>query len=290
MNVVPHCAELAINQSSFDISDSNWDEFDFLHRSNNVIYNYKTNSKMSQALNALVEKLIDYLILIISKAGFVPKNATFVRSITMTASVVFTYYLTNHHPLNSNLAIAYFLAFEVLYMSFIVFVLSKDGLRHLFIRTWGEEKGYLAFEAILGFLFFHNGVSIGYIASSTPGNIFHFIPENFLLILVTVLFITGFTIKILAAKAVTIEIYYWKDMFLGRKIADFVVSGPYKYLNNPMYGLGQMQAYAMAIWYGSAYGLGAAFLNQGLLFIFYYLVEREFINRVYKRDLSECRV
>lgn len=244
---------------------------------------------MSQFLYALVEKLIDYLILIISKAGFVPKNATFVRTITMTASVVFIYYLTNHQPLNWNLAITYFLAFEVLYVGFITLSLSKDGLRLWFIRTWGEEKGYLAFEAILGFLFFHNGVSIGYIASSTPGNLFHFVPANFLLILVTVLFITGFAIKILAAKAVTIEIYYWKDMFLGRKIADFVVSGPYKYLSNPMYGLGQLQAYAIAIWYGSAYGLGAAFLNQGLILIFYYLVEREFINRVYKQDISKCR-
>jgi len=58
-------------------------------------------------------------------------------------------------------------------------------------------------------------------------------------------------------------------------------SGPYKYFKNPMYGLGQLQAYAMAIWYGSMYGLTAAFLNQVLIFTFYYLVEIRFINRVY---------
>lgn len=199
----------------------------------------------------------------------------------MLVSLAFAYYLSNYQPLNSSLAIPYFMAFEVFYVGFISLALSKNGLRLWFIKTWGEENGYLAFEAILGFLFFHNGVSIGYLASSTPSDLFHVIPENLLWIIVAILFISGFVIKILAAKAVTIEIYYWKDMFLGRKISDFVVSGPYKYFKNPMYGLGQLQAYATAIWYGSTYGLAAAFINQALIFTFYYLVENEFINRVY---------
>jgi len=228
-----------------------------------------------------LKRVYDFLILIISMTGFVPKHATVLRTVTMLASVAFAYYLSNYQPLNSKLAITYFVAFEVFYVGFITIALSKNGLRLWFIKTWGEEKGYRAFEAILGFLFFHNGVSIGYIASSTPGDLFHFMPENLLWIIVAILFISGFVIKILAAKAVTIEIYYWKDMFLGRKISDFVVSGPYKYFKNPMYGLGQLQAYAMAIWYGSMYGLTAAFLNQVLIFTFYYLVEIRFINRVY---------
>jgi hypothetical protein len=48
-----------------------------------------------------------------------------------------------------------------------------------------------------------------------------------------------------------------------------------------MYGIGQLQAYATAIWYGSSYGLLAAFVNQVLIFLFYYLVEKKFIKRVY---------
>ena len=97
------------------------------------------------------------------------------------------------------------------------------------------------------------------------------------------MFICGFTIKILATKAVTVDIYYWKDMFLGKKISDFVITGPYKYFKNPMYGIGQLQAYAIAIWYGSKYGLMAALLNQLLIFSFYVLVEKKFIKRVYQK-------
>jgi len=60
-------------------------------------------------------------------------------------------------------------------------------------KEWCDEnEGYLAFEAILGFLFFHNLVSIGYIASSSPGNLFNYIPGEFLLIIVAIMFVSGF--------------------------------------------------------------------------------------------------
>jgi len=53
-----------------------------------------------------------------------------------------------------------------------------------------------------------------------------------------------------------------------------------------MYGIGQLPAYAAALWYGSASGLIAAILNQLLIFSFYFLAEKKFIKRVY---LSEVK-
>lgn len=231
----------------------------------------------------LIKRVNHFLILLISMAGYVPKNATIFRTIALIFSLVFAFYLGKYQHDNSDLAILYFILIEIFYLGFIIIVLSENGLRHWFTRRWGNEnEGYLAYEAILGLLFFHNGVSIGYIASSSPGSLFPFIQNDFLFTMVVILFITGFTIKILAAKVVGIEIYYWKDMFLGKKITDFAVTGPYKYFNNPMYGIGQLPTYATAIWYGSKYGLIAAFLNQLLIFLFFYLVEKKFIKRVYQ--------
>lgn len=216
-------------------------------------------------------------------AGFVPKNATLSRMITMVSSLIFALYVVNYQPYNTKLSVSYFLISEVLYLSFLVIVLSKNGLRHWFVEKWGNE-GYLIYEAILGFLFFHNAISIGYIASSSPETLFLFIHKDFLSVFVLIVFVSGYTVKLLAAKAVTIEIYYLKDMFLGKKISEFIVSGPYKYFSNPMYGIGQLPAYATAVWYGSIYGLIAAFLNQILIFSFYYLVEKKFIKRVYQKS------
>ena len=169
-----------------------------------------------------------FLILLISMAGYVPKNATILRTITMVSSLAFAIYIGNYQTYNFNLAVLYYILGEIGYVGFITIVLSKNGLRHWFVEKWGNEnEGYLAFEAILGFLFFHNVVSIGYVASSSPGNLFPLISSDLLLI-AAIMFIVGFTIKIWATEVVTIEIYYWKDMFLGRKISDFAVSEPYQ--------------------------------------------------------------
>lgn len=236
------------------------------------------------------KKIYHFLTLLFSIAGYVPKHATVLRTIAISSSIAFSIYLTNYQPHNNTLAIFYFILIEACYISFLVLVLSHNGYRLWFIRRWGNEnKGYLAYEAILGFLFFHNGVSIGYIASSTPGSLFYFIHKELLFVIVAIMFVIGFITKIWAAKVVSIDIYYCKDMFLGKKMSDFVVVGPYKYFNNPMYGIGHLQAYAIAIWYGSEYGLVAAFLNQCLIYLFYYKVENKFIKRV-SMSRSELKI
>jgi protein-S-isoprenylcysteine O-methyltransferase Ste14 len=224
-----------------------------------------------------------YAELISSMAGFVPGHASIPRLISFLASLVFSVWLTIQHPHNSVFALLYFFIAESLYIGFLSIVLSRPGLRLWFRKKWGEEKGYLIYEAILGILFFHNAFSIGYVASSTKGYFNFHSAGNVILTISATFFFTGFIVKLMAAKAVSTEVYYWKDMFLGRRICSFVESGPYKYLSNPMYGVGQIQAYSAALWYGSLYGLFAAFINQFLIFTFYFLFEKKFISRIYTR-------
>jgi protein-S-isoprenylcysteine O-methyltransferase Ste14 len=230
------------------------------------------------------KKINDLIVLLISMAGYVPKHATIIRTIAAFLSLAFFVYLTKYHPYNIKIAIIYFLISLIIYIGFISFVLKKNGYRHKFIKYFkSEEKGYLAYEGILGIIFLNGALSIGYVASSSPGNLFNFINKWLLLAIVVILFATGFIVKIWAAKVTSIDIYYWKDMFLGRKISNFVVTGPYKYFSSPMYGVGQLQGYAMAIYYGSVYGLIAAILYQSSIFLFYFTVEKKFIKRVYQK-------
>ena len=230
----------------------------------------------------IMKKIRTFIEIVISMAGFVPHSATIFRIIIMEASLGFSFYLNIYFPLSPAIAIIYFLFAEILYLGFISTVLPENGLREWFLRKWGDEnKAYRAYETILGFLFFHNGASIGYIASSSPGTLFNIENRGVIFLVLPLLIAFGFIIKIWAAKVVSVDIYYWKDMFLGRKICDFVVNGPYKYFSNPMYGIGQLPAYATALWYGSQIGLMAAVVNQLLIFTFYFLAEKKFIKRVY---------
>ena len=183
---------------------------------------------------------------------------------------------------NVDFSIVYFICSTIAYIGFLFLVLPERGLRLKLIEKLGEKRAYLYYEAFLGFAFFHNGFSLSFISQSSAGSGFlGSIPVTVTFAFFGILFSAGMGIKIWAAYVVGIPIYYWKDMFLGKNVCDFVVTGPYKYFNNPMYGIGQLQVYAIAIYYNSIYGLIFGAINQGLVFLFYYTVEKPFIYRTY---------
>lgn len=220
--------------------------------------------------------------IIFSISGYVPKHATIIRTLTFLFSFFLVFYLTIFHPKNSEIAIIYFIISIMLYFGFITFVLRKKGYRLWFIKKWGEEKGYLIYEGILGFLFFNTAASIGYVSLSTSGKLFGFIDKTVLLIIVVFLFIAGFVTKIWSTAVTSVDTYYWRDMFLRKKICKFTTKGPYKYISNPMYSFGQLQSYAVAIYYQSIYGLIIAALYQLGTYLFYYIIEKKFIKEIYK--------
>ena len=116
-----------------------------------------------------IRKIRHIIVILISMAGYVPRHFISVKTLVMSGSLIFAIYLSSFQSDNLNLAISYFIIVEILYFGFINAVLQKNGLRHWFIRKGGNEnRGFLTYETILGFLFFHNGACIGYI-SSTAG-------------------------------------------------------------------------------------------------------------------------
>jgi protein-S-isoprenylcysteine O-methyltransferase Ste14 len=228
----------------------------------------------------------DLFLLVLAMAGYVHQKASVTRKIIMAASALFAAVLYLFYPHQATLSLVYFAVAEIFYLGFIFTVLPHQGLRLRFIHKRGEEKGYLRYETILGFLFFHNWVSLGYVTTAHAGTLSVPVNTTLLFFITYGLFIGGFVIKLWSAHVVSKDIYYWKDMFLGRKISDFVVKGPYRFFSNPMYGIGQVPAYASALWYGSKWGLWVAFINQLLVFTFYFLEEKKFIRRVYGKTVT----
>lgn len=229
-----------------------------------------------------MKKLSSLFALVLSVTGFVPRHATLIRTVMMAAAFIFSLYLLNASVLYPVTALSFYLISTAAYIGFIYLVLPQHGLRHWFMQAFGgEEKGYLAYEATLGFLFFLNGSSIGCVSLAFSNSLPLPITAEAVRSIAAVLFVTGWEIKLWSAKVVGVDIYYWKDMFCGRRIGPFVAEGPYKYVSNPMYGLGQLQSYATALWYLSLPGLVAALVNQLLVFSFYHFQEKSFIQRTY---------
>jgi protein-S-isoprenylcysteine O-methyltransferase Ste14 len=236
----------------------------------------------------VLKKIGNIATLIASVSGFVPRNATPLRSLVMLAGLVFNLRLmrtSRTAPVNPNLL---FLGTTAAYIGFIYFMLARKDFRKKFINRFkNKEEAYRVYEGLLGFLFFMNGASLGYISAARANSLPFQINRNVIRPLAALLFVSGWTIKLWSAKVVGTDIYYWKDMFYGRKISAFVEEGPYKIFQNPMYGIGQLQTYATALWYRSMPGLLAALIYQIAVFSFYFLVEKKFIERVYLQPDDE---
>lgn len=225
---------------------------------------------------------------IVSISGFVPGHMGPLRLTCMLASLAFAFiWLPQYHSLS--LAMLYFVCSTLLYVGWVFLVLPRRGLRLQLIRNMGEEEAYRLHEGILGFAYFHNAMALSYTARCTQHTglwLQGYTP--ILLIAAMLLMIIGTSVKLWAAMCVGVPVYYFKDMFLGRPVAAFAAGGPYRYLRHPMYGVGQLQVYGMALYYHSAYGLLFALLNQVLVFAYCYLLEKPFVKRVYLSGAQEA--
>jgi len=162
------------------------------------------------------------------------------------------------------------------------------------IARWGEERAYRIYETILALMFINQGLGVGCVGSLTLGESWLLPgPPALVYSVAAVLCAIGIVVKIWATVVVGIDVYYYRDMFLGRATTTFSVSGPYRVLSNPMYGVGQLHAYGVAVLMSRSWnGLMAAAICHALIYVFYFTAEWPFIQRVYlsgaKGGLSEA--
>jgi protein-S-isoprenylcysteine O-methyltransferase Ste14 len=81
-------------------------------------------------------------------------------------------------------------------------------------------------------------------------------------------------VKTWATRTLGPRAYYWFNFFEPAEPVQWVPRGPYKYVNNPMYGVGYLQTYGLAFMCASLYGMVAALFMQLTIFVFNEIVEK----------------
>lgn len=206
------------------------------------------------------------------------------RWLSILLSVAFIFFLYRHRSFTN--AVIYWGASMIFHYTILFGTFIKGGFKDHWLQKYSSrEEAYLRFEGWLSLAFFHNGVAFGFLYVNTPLNEFFSFADNSLIFVVgLILQLTGFTIKFLATWLVGIPVYYYKDMFTEEKIIDFKKTGIYKYVNNPMYGIGQLNGYGTAISAFSLYGIVSVGLNQLCIYMFFYLIEKPFIHSFYAKE------
>jgi protein-S-isoprenylcysteine O-methyltransferase Ste14 len=178
------------------------------------------------------------------------------------------------------LTVPYFLFTLVFYYGGNAVIL-RSTLPNLAIARLGEERAFRAYETLAGLMFLNQGLGVGCMAALHVSGVEQAVPAPAVLAAGVALFVVGLVVKLWATITVGVDVYYFRDMFLGRPVAAACEVGPYRYLRNPMYSLGQLQGYGYALLYGSLPGVVAAAAGHLLIYTFYVVAERPFVRSTY---------
>jgi protein-S-isoprenylcysteine O-methyltransferase Ste14 len=88
-----------------------------------------------------------------------------------------------------------------------------------------------------------------------------------------VLILIGGGVKLWARRTLGPQAYYWRNFFAPEEHVS-QPRGPYKYLDNPMYTIGYLQTFGLALVLDSAAALVLAAFMQIAVLLFYRVVER----------------
>jgi hypothetical protein len=165
--------------------------------------------------------------------------------------------------------------------TFLFYSFVPGGIAERLIDRYGLDRGFQRYEALTALQFGVRAVTFTWLVQVTP------LPvplawSGFLAAVGLALIGLGTLVNVWATDVVGLWTYYYGDLFTGANAAprEFKAVGPYRYLANPMYGLGQAPGYGAALLGGSVVGLLAAALNQALMYLFNAAIEAPHVARM----------
>ena len=179
---------------------------------------------------------------------------------------------------SSGAAIACFLAAATLRFGFLFASFAPRGIAARLVARQGVEKGYATFGMALDLLLFLQRLSFVALACATardPSGPFGYALQALGCLVLPL----GLGVTVWAARDVGQDAYHYRDLFTGSRNVRLEEGGAYALCADPMYALGPLAGYGIAMIALSPLALFATGVNQALLFAFNKLVEQPRLRR-----------
>ena len=172
------------------------------------------------------------------------------------------------------LALAYHLTSRLAYVLWVGWALRREKRTKYYARTYGAEAGFRRFRRRAAALMNNDGASFLVLCLLTRGTLPIAAPWWLLVALGAALGALGIGVKLWARTVTGSNRYYWGDFFTMADAPLKLTAGPYRHFNNPMYTVGNLHVWGLALGVASLPGLGAALLDQVAILVFNRVVEQ----------------
>ena len=177
-------------------------------------------------------------------------------------------------------ALLYCIASRLAYVLFTGIALRRQERNEAYTRAWGVEGGFQRFRRVVSVLMVNDVFAFALLCLVTRDTIEVAAPRAVVVVVGLALVAVGISVKVWAANTLGGDAYYGYNFFAPPRSPHIVLAGPYRFLANPMYTVGYLQAYGFALIMGSSTGLwAAAFLHASIL-AFYFAVEKPHFQRL----------
>ena len=182
------------------------------------------------------------------------------------------------------IAMIYVVLSRLAYVLGVGTALMRQDRTQVFTRQCGVEEGFQRFKRAASWVMNNDAVALVLVCVITRDTLHVGIARGVLVAIGVLCVATGGWVKIWARDTLGAKAYYWYNFFDPAPVKPLERPGPYRYLDNPMYTVGYLPAYGLALIFASWPGLVAAGIAQAAIGVFHVVVEKPHYERLRRVD------
>lgn len=178
--------------------------------------------------------------------------------------------------------LVYAILSRLAYVLFVGTVLRREDRTGVYTERFGRAEAFRRFRRTATLIMNHDAFAFILLCVVTRNTWQLPLARGVTLAIGAVLAITGIGTKVWAARTLGGDAYYWHNFFDPDEAVGPVSSGPYRFISSPMYTIGYLQTYGLALILRSYPGLIVAGFLQVSILVFYFLIEKPHFRRLHR--------
>ena len=168
------------------------------------------------------------------------------------------------------------------YVLFVGYVLRREERESFYTQRWGPVLGFRRFRQRAALVMYNDALAFIVLCLVTRDT--WAVPFSHAVSIAAgaALVIVGLGTKLWAARTLGSEAYYWHNFFDPDEAVGPVSSGPYRFLSSPMYTIGYLHTYGLALMLRSMPGLIMSVISHAAILVFYLVVEKPHFQRLHR--------